>query len=95
MAGCEPEQLIARYGTALKSLRIKHLTPYTLRHTGISWKLQDSVPMFVVSRDAGHGSVTVTDHVYGHNDRRASESAAQVTAHQLPRLRTNMLVRVV
>lgn len=47
--------------------------------------------MFVVSRDAGHGSVTVTDRVYGHNDRRASESAAQIIAHRLPRMRANML----
>ncbi|MGS2807658.1 tyrosine-type recombinase/integrase [Nocardia abscessus] len=89
--GADPEALIAQYGTAVKTLRIKHLTPYTLRHTGISWKLQDGVPIFVVSRDAGHESVAVTDRIYGHNDRRASESAAQVIAHRLPRVRANML----
>ncbi|WP_249644504.1 tyrosine-type recombinase/integrase [Nocardia sputi] len=89
--GADPEALIAQHGTALKTLRIKHLTPYTLRHTGISWKLQDGVPMFVVSRDAGHESITVTDRRYGHNDRRASESAAQVIAARLPRVRVNML----
>ena len=83
--------MIAQFGNALKTLRIKHLTPYTLRHTAISWKLQDGVPIFVVSRDAGHESVNVTDRVYGHNDRRASESAAQVIAHRLPRVRANML----
>lgn len=33
--GADPEELIDRYGTALKTLRIKHLTPYMLRHTGI------------------------------------------------------------
>ncbi|MFC9965727.1 tyrosine-type recombinase/integrase [Nocardia ignorata] len=89
--GSDPEALIAQFGTALKTLRIKRLTPYTLRHTAISWKLQDGVPIFVVSRDAGHESVNVTDRVYGHNDRRASESAAQVIAHRLPRVRANML----
>ncbi|MEV6135230.1 hypothetical protein AB0L63_04015 [Nocardia sp. NPDC051990] len=55
--------------------------------------LQDGVLMFVVFRDAGRGSVTVTDRVYGHNDRRASESAAQVIARRLPRVRANMLAR--
>ncbi|MGN2638411.1 site-specific integrase [Nocardia takedensis] len=88
--GADPEALIAQYGTAIRTLRIKHLTPYTLRHTGISWKLQDGVPIFVVSRDAGHESVAVTDRVYGRHDRRASESAAQVIAHRLPRVRANM-----
>ncbi|MBF6472555.1 hypothetical protein IU428_12105 [Nocardia abscessus] len=63
------------------------LTLYTLRHTGISWKLQDGVPIFVVSRDAGHESVNTTDRYYGHNDRKASESAAQVIAGRLPRVR--------
>jgi hypothetical protein len=46
---------------------------------------------FVVSRDAGHESVTTTDRYYGHNDRNASESAAQIIAGRLPRVRANML----
>nr|WP_249644728.1 hypothetical protein [Nocardia sputi] len=62
-----------------------------MRHTGISWKLQDGVPLFVVSRDAGHESVTTTDRRYGHNDRAASASAAQVIAGRLPRVRASML----
>jgi integrase len=44
-----------------------------------------------VSRDAGHESVTTTDRYYGHNDRNASESAAQIIAGRLPRVRANML----
>ncbi|MGQ4618966.1 tyrosine-type recombinase/integrase [Nocardia sp. R7R-8] len=87
----DPEDLLARFGPAIRTLNGKVLTPYTLRHTGISWKLQDGVPIFVVSRDAGHESVNTTDRYYGHNDRRASESAAQVIAGRLPRVRANML----
>lgn len=90
-SGADPEDLIGRYPRALKTLRGKRMTPYTLRHTGISWKLQDGVPMFVVSRDAGHESVTTTDRRYGHIDRRASESAALVIANRLPRVRAQML----
>ncbi|MBF6176064.1 tyrosine-type recombinase/integrase [Nocardia blacklockiae] len=89
--GADPEELIARFGPAIVSLRGKRLTPYTLRHTGISWKLQDGVPIFVVSRDAGHESTLVTDRRYGHNDRHASEKAASVIAERLPAARADML----
>ncbi|WP_157171164.1 tyrosine-type recombinase/integrase [Nocardia araoensis] len=87
----DPEHLLAEFGPAIRTLGGKVLTPYMLRHTGISWKLQDGVPIFVVSRDAGHESVNTTDRYYGHNDRKASESAAQVIAGRLPRVRASML----
>jgi hypothetical protein len=61
-------------------------SPYTLRHTGISWRLLGGVPMFVVSRDAGHDSYDTTDKRYGHLDRTASAAAAQVLAAKIPRL---------
>ncbi|WP_216918019.1 tyrosine-type recombinase/integrase [Nocardia noduli] len=89
--GLPAEELLETYGAAIKRMSGKRLSPYTLRHTGISWKLQDGVPLFVVSRDAGHESVTTTDRRYGHNDREASRSAAQVIASRLPRVRVSML----
>ncbi|MGY1960801.1 site-specific integrase [Nocardia gipuzkoensis] len=64
--------------STVRTLSGKVLTPYTLRHTGISWKLQDGVPIFVVSRDAGHESVNTTDRY-------------QVIAGRLPRVRASML----
>ncbi|MFF7939793.1 hypothetical protein ACFZC5_08790 [Nocardia gamkensis] len=45
----------------------------------------------MVSREAGHEGVSTTDRYYGHNDRKASESAAQVIAGRLPRVRAGML----
>ncbi|WP_040703606.1 MULTISPECIES: tyrosine-type recombinase/integrase [Nocardia] len=89
--GLPAEELMAVYGPAIRRMSGKRLSPYTLRHTGISWKLQDGVPLFVVSRDAGHESVTTTDRRYGHNDRAASRSAAAVIAGRLPRVRAEML----
>ncbi|MGV9678756.1 tyrosine-type recombinase/integrase [Nocardia sp. NPDC003482] len=86
-AGADPEVLLDRLGDAVATLVEKRLTPYTLRHTGISWKLQDGVPLFVVSRDAGHESVSTTDKRYGHIDRRASEAAADIIRLRLPRVR--------
>jgi integrase len=38
----------------------KRPSPYTLRHTGINWRLLGGVPMFVVSREARHDSYDTT-----------------------------------
>jgi integrase len=64
----------------------KHVTPYTLRHTGITWRLLGGVPLYVVSRLAGHESVTTTDRRYGHVNRKPGMDAAEVFAAHLPRL---------
>lgn len=89
--GADLEQLLEWYRAAVMTLRTKHSNPYMLRHIGISWKLQDGVPIFVVSRDAKHESVNTTDRHYGHNDRKASKSAAQIIAGRSPRVRASML----
>lgn len=36
------------------------LTPHALRHSGITWPVERGVPVLVVQRFAGHGSVEVT-----------------------------------
>jgi integrase len=64
----------------------KRPSPYTLRHTGISWRLLGGVPMFVVSRDVGHNSYDTTDKRYEQLDRTASAEAAQVLAAKIQRL---------
>lgn len=89
--GASPEALLAAYGAVVEGLRAKRITPYTCRHTGISWRLQDGVPIWVVSRDAGHESVTTTDKQYGHIDSHASMQAAQTVAGRLPDLRRNVV----
>lgn len=89
--GADPEALLDRHADAVARLVAKRLTPYMLRHTGISWRLQDGVPLFVVSRDAGHESTSTTDRVYGHINRQASESSARVIGDRLPRVRQAML----
>ncbi|MFD6399002.1 hypothetical protein [Nocardia sp. NPDC060249] len=69
----------------------KKLTPYTSRHTGISWRLQDGEPIWVVSRDAGHSSIAITDARYGHISAAASAASAEAIAGRLPRLRAHVL----
>lgn len=90
--GEKPDALLARFGLAtITKLLRKWLTPYISRHTGISWRLQDGVPIWVVSRDAGHESVTTTDRKYGHIDTRSSVAAAERVGGRLPALRHNVV----
>ncbi|WP_378735338.1 tyrosine-type recombinase/integrase [Nocardia brasiliensis] len=89
--GLSFDELQKRYGRIAARLKSKRLTPYTTRHTGISWRLQDGEPIWVVSRDAGHSSITITDRRYGHNSTAASAASAQVIAGRLPRLRSNVV----
>ncbi|MBF6328766.1 tyrosine-type recombinase/integrase [Nocardia transvalensis] len=89
--GEAPEVLLARYAPVIARLLAKRITPYTLRHTGISWRLQDGVPIWVVSRDAGHESINTTDKRYGHIGQTASAAAAQTVANRLPRLRSEVV----
>ncbi|WP_406234992.1 tyrosine-type recombinase/integrase [Nocardia sp. NBC_01009] len=85
--GEAPEVLLAKYGHLIEVMLEKRLTPYTLRHTGISWRLQDGEPIWVVSRDAGHESITTTDKRYGHISAEASAASARTVAGRLPQLR--------
>jgi integrase len=86
--GETPARLLARYGLkTVDGLLAKWVTPYITRHTGISWRLQDGVPIWVVSRDAGHESIQTTDRKYGHIDDASSIAAAERAAGRLPALR--------
>ncbi len=88
--GLSFDELRKRYGHIAVRLAAKRLTPYATRHTGISWRLQDGEPIWVVSRDAGHSSITITDRRYGHNSSAASAASAQTIAGRLPRLRSRV-----
>lgn len=89
-AGLSYDELHKRYRRIVSRLMAKRLTPYCTRHTGISWRLQDGEPIWVVSRDAGHSSITITDRRYGHISAAASAASAQVIAGRLPRLRSRV-----
>ncbi|MFE3060643.1 hypothetical protein [Nocardia sp. NPDC059239] len=90
--GERPAQLLTRFGLdVVEKLLAKQITPYTTRHTGISWRLQAGVPIFVVSRDAGHESTNTTDRKYAHIDNRASLAAAAQVAERLPTVRRNVI----
>ncbi len=49
---------------------------HDLRHTYASLAIQRGVPLVIVSRQLGHGSVAITDAVYGHLAPEATRAAA-------------------
>ncbi len=65
----------------VSSLGLEHLRRHDLRHTGLTWMADAGVPVHVLRKIAGHGSITTTQR-YLHPDRRAYEEAgAALSAH--------------
>jgi integrase len=62
-------------------LGFEHLRRHDLRHTGLTWMADAGVPLHVLRKIAGHGSLTTTQR-YLHPDRRSVELAgAALSAH--------------
>jgi integrase len=45
---------------------IEDVTPHVLRHTAISWMAIAGIPMFEISKMAGHSDTRVTERRYAH-----------------------------
>ncbi|PBC77111.1 phage integrase family protein [Streptomyces sp. TLI_235] len=62
-------------------LGYEHLRRHDLRHTGLTWMADAGVPLHVLRKIAGHGSLTTTQR-YLHPDRRSIELAGEaLSAH--------------
>ena len=65
----------------VKALGHEHLVRHDLRHTGLTWMADAGVPVHVLRKIAGHGSLSTTQR-YLHPDRRSYEEAAEaLSAH--------------
>lgn len=63
------------------ALGYEHLRRHDLRHTGLTWLADAGVPVHVLQKIAGHGSITTTQR-YLHLDRRSFEAAGKaLSAH--------------
>ena len=63
------------------SLGYGHLVRHDLRHTGLTWMADAGVPVHVLRKIAGHGSLITTQR-YLHPDRRSIEDAGvALSAH--------------
>ncbi|GGP01330.1 tyrosine-type recombinase/integrase [Wenjunlia tyrosinilytica] len=65
----------------VSKLGYEHLRRHDLRHTGLTWMADAGVPLHVLRKIAGHGSLTTTQR-YLHPDKRSIELAgAALSAH--------------
>ncbi|MGD9935675.1 MAG: tyrosine-type recombinase/integrase [Dehalococcoidia bacterium] len=63
------------------ALGYEHLRRHDLRHTGLTWMADAGVPVHVLRKIAGHGSLTTTQR-YLHPDRQSvSDAAALLSLH--------------
>lgn len=71
----------ARWDEVVTALGYEHLRRHDLRHTGLTWMADAGVPVHVLRKIAGHGSLTTTQR-YLHPDHRSVEAAgAALSAH--------------
>ncbi|MGW5704171.1 tyrosine-type recombinase/integrase [Amycolatopsis japonica] len=73
------------------ALGFEHLRRHDLRHTGLAWRADVGVPVHVLRKIAGHGSLTTTQR-YLHPDRQSITDAGDLLTKHLsvprrPRLR--------
>ena len=62
-------------------LGYEHLVRHDLRHTGLTWMADAGVPVHVLRKIAGHGSLSTTQR-YLHPDQRSITDAGNaLTAH--------------
>jgi integrase len=59
-----------------------YLRRHSLRHTGLTWMADAGVPVHVLQKIAGHGSLTTTQ-LYLHPDGRSIENADQALSTHL------------
>ncbi|MEU8540712.1 site-specific integrase [Streptomyces sp. NPDC048717] len=65
----------------VNKLGYEHLRRHDLRHTGLTWFADAGVPVHVLRKIAGHGSLTTTQR-YPHPDvRQITAAGAALTAH--------------
>lgn len=66
----------------VERLGYPHLRRHDLRHTGLTWMADAGVPVHVLQKIAGHGSITTTQR-YLHPDDHATQSAGDFLSTHL------------
>jgi integrase len=62
-------------------LGYEHLRRHDLRHTGLTWIADAGVPVHVLRKIAGHGSLTTTQRYLHPDDRSIEDAGAALSAH--------------
>jgi len=58
-----------------------HLRRHDLRHTGLTWMADAGVPVHVLRKIAGHGSLTTTQRYLHPDEQSITDAGAALTAH--------------
>lgn len=62
-------------------LGYEHLRRHDLRHTGLTWLADAGVPIHVLRRIAGHGSLTTTQRYLHPDDHKITSAGTALSAH--------------
>jgi len=62
-------------------LGYEHLRRHDLRHTGLTWLADAGVPVHVLQRIAGHGSITTTQRYLHPNRQSVTDAGAALSRH--------------
>jgi integrase len=62
-------------------LGYEHLRRHDLRHTGLTWMADAGVPVHVLRKIAGHGSLVTTQRYLHPDDRSIAAAGAALSAH--------------
>jgi integrase len=71
-----------KWDEVVEALGHPHLRRHDLRHTGVTWMADAGVPVHVLRKIAGHGSLTTTQR-YLHPDRQSVTDAGEALSLHL------------
>lgn len=84
-----PNTVTGRWIRIRKKYGIDNIRLHDLRHTMISYLLNEETPIFAVSKRAGHSSIKITSDTYGHSDNRTGKTAVEPLEKLKPKQSVN------
>jgi integrase len=65
----------------VNELGYEHLRRHDLRHTGLTWMADAGVPVHVLRKIAGHGSLVTTQRYLHPDDQSITDAGTALSAH--------------
>lgn len=79
-ARLDPESVAKRFNRRVERSGLPRLRWHDLQHSAAAFMIAAGIPLLVISRRLGHGSISVTADIYGHLLPEADAEAAQRAA---------------
>lgn len=84
-----PSSVTGKWIKVRKKYGIDNIRLHDLRHTMISYLLNEEIPIFAVSKRAGHSSIKITSDTYGHSDNKTGKTAVKPLEKLKPKQSVN------